>query len=89
MAALNRRPLIVVTKELADPAEIQRAVAAISEAVAAQCRVERVADPYALDVRKLGDLGTGLLVVDASADAATAALQGLVPHMPADVLLVR
>ena len=89
MAALNRRPLIVLTKELADPAEIRRAVAAVSEAVAAQCRVEHVADPYAVEVRKLGDLGAGLLVVDASADAATAALRGLIAHIPADVLLVR
>ena len=39
MAALNRRPLIVLTKELADPAEIRRAVAAVSEAVSAKSRV--------------------------------------------------
>jgi hypothetical protein len=90
MAALNRRPLIVLAKEPADPVEIRRAVAATSKAVAAQCRVERVADLTAINAHKLGDLGAELLVVDVSAgiDAATS-LEGLISHTPADVLLVR
>ena len=90
MAALRRCRLFVLAKGSADQDEIRRAVAPLSEAVAARCQVKHVADLSAISPRQLRDLEAGLVVVDTVADSTRRAKkESPIPDAPVDVLLVR
>jgi hypothetical protein len=90
MAVLGQRQLIVLAKAPAAEAEIRKAVAEISPAVAARCRVESCKDVAEVSEHRLAALDTGLLVIDATAgDGAAAALEDLAQRTAADVLLIR
>ena len=88
LAAPNQHRLIVLAKAPADPAEIRRAIAEVSQSATAQCRIEILADLLSVKDRKLAVLDTGLLVVDATAGDVIA-LESLLARASGDVLLVR
>lgn len=90
LASINQRRLTVLARTGADAEKIRRWVAETSPSVAAQSRIELLADPAAIDDGKLAALDIGLLVLDATAgDGEEAMLERTIARTRADVLLVR
>jgi len=90
MALLNQRRLVVLAKPEADAAALRGAIAELSPALAAQARIETLSDLGAVSEARLAELGTALLVIDATAgDGEAGALERLVDRARADVLLMR